>query len=162
MFACTGFVCVIAIVRLKILARANRQTNDPTWALVPVAVWSAAEPAMGVIAACLPSLRPLLAVALNRNHIEPNLSVGTSRSQPPAVCTESSCDSVQILSSTRSTRFVAGREKVAEFEAGFLEREAHTWAAHGSYQYYTGRHTSQGGTHLRAAHISGRWVRLKS
>ncbi|MDI1491392.1 MAG: rRNA-binding ribosome biosynthesis protein rpf2 [Ramalina farinacea] len=114
-FACTGFVCIIAIIRLEVLARATRQTDDPTWALVPVAIWSAAEPAMGVIAACLPSLRPLFAVALNRNHIEPNLSVGTSRSRIPAVPMEPGDNSVQTLSILRSTRLVPRKEKVAEF-----------------------------------------------
>ncbi len=34
---------------------------DLTWNYVNAAIWSAAEPAMGVIAACIPSLRPLFA-----------------------------------------------------------------------------------------------------
>ena len=33
---------------------------DVTWNYVNAAIWSAAEPAMGVIAACIPSFRPLL------------------------------------------------------------------------------------------------------
>ena len=102
---------------------------------------------MGVIAACLPSLRPLLAAALNRNHIEPHLSVGTSRSRPPAVCMEPSDDSVQTLSIIRSTRLIAGKEKVAEFNK---------YPVFSSVKQISGQHMGhnnviEGGKHPRAA-----------
>lgn len=102
---------------------------------------------MGVIAACLPSLRPLLAAAVNRNHMEPNSSVGTSRSRPPALCTAPSDDSMQSLSSTRSTRLVPGKGKVAEFN---------TYPVFSSVKQIPGQHMGhnnviQGGMHPRAA-----------
>ncbi|KAL8888010.1 MAG: hypothetical protein Q9205_002299 [Flavoplaca limonia] len=50
-------VCVVSIVRLVILA--NVDQADITWNYVPAATWSAAEPSVAVVSACLPSLRPL-------------------------------------------------------------------------------------------------------
>ncbi|KAI4277218.1 MAG: hypothetical protein LQ337_001932 [Flavoplaca oasis] len=50
-------VCVVSIVRLVILA--NVDQSDITWNYVPAAIWSAAEPSVAVVSACLPSLRPL-------------------------------------------------------------------------------------------------------
>lgn len=51
-------VCIISIIRLVVLSR-NTQF-DVTWNYVNVSIWSAAEPSMSVIAACMPSLRPLI------------------------------------------------------------------------------------------------------
>ena len=102
---------------------------------------------MGVIAACLPSLRPLLAVALNRNHIEPNWSVGTSRSRPPVVRRELNDDSVQTLSIIRSTRLVPGKEKVAEFNKHPVFSNAKQIPG----QHMGHNNVIQGGMHPRAA-----------
>ena len=67
----TPSVCVISIVRLIVLARL--EAYDVTWNYVNAAIWSAAEPSMSVIAACLPSLRPLIALALKGTHRGPTL-----------------------------------------------------------------------------------------
>ncbi|KAL8948387.1 MAG: hypothetical protein Q9222_005428 [Ikaeria aurantiellina] len=50
-------VCAVSIVRLVVLA--NVDQSDITWNYVPAATWSAAEPSIAVVSACLPSLRPL-------------------------------------------------------------------------------------------------------
>lgn len=55
-------VCIISIIRLIVLSRLGK--FDVTWNYVNSAIWSAAEPCMGVISACLPSLRPGLSVLL--------------------------------------------------------------------------------------------------
>ena len=47
----------MSVVRLTILAGVDQ--SDVTWNYVPAATWSAAEPSVAVVSACLPSLRPL-------------------------------------------------------------------------------------------------------
>ena len=56
-------VCVISVIRLVVLSRLT--AFDVTWNYVNAAIWSAAEPCMGVIASCIPSLRPLLSLLLH-------------------------------------------------------------------------------------------------
>ncbi|KAL2036834.1 hypothetical protein N7G274_010377 [Stereocaulon virgatum] len=70
-FACGGFVCVISIIRLIVLSRLY--DADVTWNYVNAAIWSAAEPSMGVIAACIPSLRPLVAYSWRGIHKDPTI-----------------------------------------------------------------------------------------
>lgn len=70
-FVCAGFVCIISIIRLVVLSRLT--DFDVTWNYVDAAIWSAAEPCMGVIAACMPSLRPLIAVLLRGTHRGPTM-----------------------------------------------------------------------------------------
>ncbi|KAL8782392.1 MAG: hypothetical protein Q9213_005433 [Squamulea squamosa] len=50
-------VCAVSVVRLVLLAGVDQ--SDITWNYVPAAIWSAAEPSIAVVSACLPSLRPL-------------------------------------------------------------------------------------------------------
>ncbi|KAL9131858.1 MAG: hypothetical protein Q9217_000304 [Psora testacea] len=52
-----GSVCAVGVIRLTVLS--NLREEDVTWNYVPAAKWSAAEPSIGVVSACLPSLRPL-------------------------------------------------------------------------------------------------------
>lgn len=52
-------VCVASIVRIHYLTFLNG-TEDVTWTLSEVAVWSVVEPAIGIICACLPYLQPLI------------------------------------------------------------------------------------------------------
>ena len=53
-------VCIISIIRLVVLN--GLVSIDVTWNYVNSSIWTAAEPCMGVIASCLPSLRPLLSL----------------------------------------------------------------------------------------------------
>ncbi|KAL8767385.1 MAG: hypothetical protein Q9209_006075 [Squamulea sp. 1 TL-2023] len=50
-------VCAVSVVRLVLLAGVDE--SDITWNYVPAATWTAAEPSIAVVSACLPSLRPL-------------------------------------------------------------------------------------------------------
>ncbi|KAI4201783.1 MAG: hypothetical protein LQ346_002094 [Caloplaca aetnensis] len=78
-------VCVISIIRLVVLARLNHA--DLTWNYVNSAIWTAAEPCMGVVSACLPSLRPLVTLRLkgtapgiqNRSTTDRSGSYGSSK-----------------------------------------------------------------------------------
>ncbi|KAL8644091.1 MAG: hypothetical protein Q9210_007429, partial [Variospora velana] len=65
-FVCAGFVCIISIIRLVVLSRLHQA--DLTWNFVDSAIWSAAEPCMGVVSACIPSLRPLAALITRGTH----------------------------------------------------------------------------------------------
>ena len=72
-------VCAVSIVHIKILTNLNE--DDLTWNYVPAAIWSAAEPSIGVVSACLPSLRPLFARIIWGPAYRPNqLSRSSNRS----------------------------------------------------------------------------------
>ncbi|KGO43317.1 hypothetical protein PEX1_088880 [Penicillium expansum] len=60
MFALGGFVCITSIVRLVSLKTISDST-DPTYDNVGAASWSAIECNTGIICACLPTLKPLIA-----------------------------------------------------------------------------------------------------
>ncbi|KAH8695604.1 putative integral membrane protein [Talaromyces proteolyticus] len=59
-FAIGGFVCIMGIVRLQSLRKATVST-DPSWDNVPSGLWSCMEADVGIICACLPSLKPFFA-----------------------------------------------------------------------------------------------------
>lgn len=50
-------VTAVSMVRLVVLA--HYHGKDATWDFLPSTIWMAAEPAIAVLSACLPSLRPL-------------------------------------------------------------------------------------------------------
>ncbi|OAL49913.1 hypothetical protein IQ07DRAFT_644183 [Pyrenochaeta sp. DS3sAY3a] len=57
---CLGFfACAISIVRLIELHRTNG-TKDPLWDSAATAYWSAIELNVGILCACIPTLRPLV------------------------------------------------------------------------------------------------------
>ncbi|OJJ33053.1 hypothetical protein ASPWEDRAFT_43103 [Aspergillus wentii DTO 134E9] len=58
-FALGGFVCVTSICRLVALKKIS-ESADPTYDNVGAASWSAVECNVGIICACLPTLRPLV------------------------------------------------------------------------------------------------------
>ncbi|KAF2475039.1 uncharacterized protein BDR25DRAFT_384564, partial [Lindgomyces ingoldianus] len=57
LFLLGGFVCVISIIRL-IYAR-KVETADPSWDYVPISLISTIECSSGILAACMPTWRPL-------------------------------------------------------------------------------------------------------
>ncbi|KAJ5199292.1 hypothetical protein N7472_004496 [Penicillium cf. griseofulvum] len=60
MFGLGGFVCITSIVRLISLKKIA-DSSDPTFDNVGAASWSAIECNTGIICACLPTLKPLIA-----------------------------------------------------------------------------------------------------
>ncbi|KAH7084758.1 hypothetical protein BKA63DRAFT_430589 [Paraphoma chrysanthemicola] len=57
---CLGFfACAISIIRL-LQVIAGEDEPDATWAGAPTAYWSAIELNVGILCACLPTLRPLI------------------------------------------------------------------------------------------------------
>ncbi|KAL8929169.1 MAG: hypothetical protein Q9172_000605 [Xanthocarpia lactea] len=62
MFVLSGpVVVIVSIVRVIVLASLKK--SDLTWNLVNGGIWAITEPSVGVMCACLPSLRPLFTVA---------------------------------------------------------------------------------------------------
>ncbi|KAM0803703.1 hypothetical protein BDR22DRAFT_902287 [Usnea florida] len=63
MFLLGIFVCAISIVRISKLAVINSigvlKTRDPTWSTVDIYIWTVLESGIGILSACLPTLRPL-------------------------------------------------------------------------------------------------------
>ncbi|KAK1516782.1 uncharacterized protein CCOS01_12331 [Colletotrichum costaricense] len=53
-----SFVCVASIVRITHLSTFSRAL-DITWQMGPVFIWSAIEPSIAIVSACLPHLAPL-------------------------------------------------------------------------------------------------------
>lgn len=51
-------VCAVSVIRLIMLHQYGKRA-DITWYYVAPAIWTAAEPSIAVVSACLPSLRPL-------------------------------------------------------------------------------------------------------
>ena len=61
-FLLGGFVCLGSIYRTTTLRRFA--THDPTWNDVDPAIWAIVENSMGIVSACLPTLRPLFSLLI--------------------------------------------------------------------------------------------------
>lgn len=57
--------CIISVYRITTL-KAAADSTDPTWENTDAAVWSILEVSIGILAACLPTLKPLFAMVLPR------------------------------------------------------------------------------------------------
>ncbi|KAL2005210.1 hypothetical protein VTN00DRAFT_2420 [Thermoascus crustaceus] len=58
-FLLGGFVCIAGIVRVHFLTFMG-QGPDLTWNMAQAFIWSSVEPCIGIVSACLPTLRPLV------------------------------------------------------------------------------------------------------
>ncbi|KAL2860786.1 uncharacterized protein BJX67DRAFT_326749 [Aspergillus lucknowensis] len=56
-FLMGGFVCVVSLLRIVSFNVSDR--GDPTYTQVPSSTWSSVEQGIGIVCACLPTLRPL-------------------------------------------------------------------------------------------------------
>ncbi|KAL8685307.1 MAG: hypothetical protein Q9218_007847 [Villophora microphyllina] len=61
-FTLAGFVVLVSIIWVVVLSRL--EDKDVTWNYINTGIWSALEPSMAVICACIPSLRPLFSLAI--------------------------------------------------------------------------------------------------
>ncbi|MDI1491216.1 MAG: hypothetical protein OHK93_002423 [Ramalina farinacea] len=62
-FTLAGFVVLVSIIWIVVLS--SIEQTDVTWGYINAGIWSALEPNMAVVCACIPSLKPLV-TALNR------------------------------------------------------------------------------------------------
>ncbi|KAL8994250.1 MAG: hypothetical protein Q9169_005719 [Polycauliona sp. 2 TL-2023] len=60
-FTLAGFVVLVSIIWVVVLAQL--EASDVTWNFINAGIWSALEPSIAVICACIPSLRPLFTLA---------------------------------------------------------------------------------------------------
>ncbi|KAL4863674.1 hypothetical protein BDV12DRAFT_177230 [Aspergillus spectabilis] len=58
-FLLGGFVCVATIIRIYTITK-MKSSVDITWVIGDAMIWSNVEPCIGIVSACLPTLRPLL------------------------------------------------------------------------------------------------------
>jgi len=64
-FTLGGFIIIISCLHL-VTVKATENTIDVTWVLVPIGLWNAIECNIGVVLACLSSMRPLLRVMMRQ------------------------------------------------------------------------------------------------
>ncbi|KAH6675345.1 hypothetical protein F5X68DRAFT_246505 [Plectosphaerella plurivora] len=84
------FTCIITIVRIRTLRQAA-ETSDPNWNNVDAATWSFLELTIAIVAACLPTLRPIFVKlvprlfnsTLGRSHV--NTGYGSSPYAPGTI-----------------------------------------------------------------------------
>ncbi|KAF2649985.1 hypothetical protein K491DRAFT_721173 [Lophiostoma macrostomum CBS 122681] len=91
MFTLGIFIAIVSIIRLNIFMNINIATmDDVTYNFREVIIWSIVEVNVGLVCACLPSLKPALSiVGLNRifsfNHSRPsNMKSPGPSTQPPS------------------------------------------------------------------------------
>ncbi|KAG6986724.1 hypothetical protein G7Y79_00073g098230 [Physcia stellaris] len=59
-FMLAGFVVLVSVIWIVVLSSLSR--SDVTWNFINAGIWSALEPNMAVVCACIPSLRPLATI----------------------------------------------------------------------------------------------------
>lgn len=57
-------VCVATLVRIYTITKMKNQV-DITWAIGDAMIWSNVEPCIGIVSACLPTLRPVIRLMLS-------------------------------------------------------------------------------------------------
>ncbi|KAL8707958.1 MAG: hypothetical protein Q9220_007101 [cf. Caloplaca sp. 1 TL-2023] len=59
MFALGGFIVAVSIILLVVCYKLDNTSADITWTISPIVLWAGTEINLGVVTACLPSLRPI-------------------------------------------------------------------------------------------------------
>lgn len=77
-------MCIISI--LRIVAFDNSSAGDPTYTTINTAMWSSVEQSLGIICACLPTLRPMFRQLYDASQHSLDKSSGShSHSQPTPI-----------------------------------------------------------------------------
>ncbi|KAL2795261.1 hypothetical protein BJX66DRAFT_337046 [Aspergillus keveii] len=107
-FLLGGFVCVATIVRIYTITK-MKSSVDITWVIGDAMIWSNVEPCIGIVSACLPTLRPLL------RHIPPlrRLVGSTQRNRPSEPTNPSAGDS--MTASANHSAYRSGTSKRGHF-----------------------------------------------
>lgn len=75
-------VCIVSILRITSFNQSNQ--NDPTYTSIDTAMWSSIEQSVGIVCACLPTLRPLFRRLYGASAIDPYTLSNGSHSQSPS------------------------------------------------------------------------------
>ncbi|KAF9891571.1 hypothetical protein FE257_003582 [Aspergillus nanangensis] len=59
-FMVGGLTVIFDAIRLDVMVELSKKGNDVTYAQTPASAWTCIEAAVGIMAACMPSMRPLL------------------------------------------------------------------------------------------------------
>lgn len=59
MFALGGFIVAVSVILLVVCYKLDNTSTDVTWTISPIVLWAGTEINLGVVTACLPSLRPI-------------------------------------------------------------------------------------------------------
>ncbi|KAA8615318.1 hypothetical protein A1F94_010195 [Pyrenophora tritici-repentis] len=112
-FLLGSFVCFASLYRLITINRLVN-TRDISWAKSDVFIWSSVEPSVGIISGCLPTLRPLMILAMNSISRRMPSSIKSSRhSESPA----HSLDPLETISKKR-TRKIKVKDPLESTVAG--------------------------------------------
>ncbi|KAF4991235.1 hypothetical protein FDECE_14107 [Fusarium decemcellulare] len=85
MFCMGSFFTIVSILRLRSLLQYRSDSKNPTWEFLEAARWSVIETSVGIMCACMPSLRLLLArmsPKLFGSTAQPRNSGPASRTRP--------------------------------------------------------------------------------
>jgi hypothetical protein len=63
-FTVGGFICATSIIRTNAVAASVTNKKDSTWTFIPRSTWTLVEANVGIICACLPMMRSLVATCL--------------------------------------------------------------------------------------------------
>jgi hypothetical protein len=108
---CMGLaVCIISAVRLDMLIGPKYDWNDITWQIGTVAYLSTLETSLGIMCACIPTLRPLL------KKISPKMAGSSGRDASTA----------NQYGSKRATRYMNdGSTKTTQDNAIYIQKDVH-------------------------------------
>ncbi|KAL9601246.1 MAG: hypothetical protein Q9219_002651 [cf. Caloplaca sp. 3 TL-2023] len=71
MFALGGFIVAVSIILLVVCYKLDNTSPDITWTISPVVLWAGTEINLGVVTACLPSLRPIF-LLITKGRVKPD------------------------------------------------------------------------------------------
>lgn len=66
-FLLGGFVCIISVILIVECIRFDPKPPDVTWKFASIVLWTGVEQNLAIVSACLPSLRPIYLLAMNRS-----------------------------------------------------------------------------------------------
>ncbi|EFQ91659.1 hypothetical protein PTT_11436 [Pyrenophora teres f. teres 0-1] len=116
-FLLGSFVCFASLYRLITINRLVH-TKDISWAKSDVFIWSSVEPSVGIISGCLPTLRPLMILAMNNlSRRMPSTLKSSRHSESPA----HSLDPLETISKKR-TRKIKIKDPLESTVAGTESR----------------------------------------
>ncbi|KAK7947886.1 uncharacterized protein PG986_008772 [Apiospora aurea] len=70
-FAVGAFVTVVSIIRLRLIVHVDLESPDVTFNFVTTVIWTIIETNIAIVCACLPSLKPLLSLAVKWTTLMP-------------------------------------------------------------------------------------------
>ncbi|KAL8709640.1 MAG: hypothetical protein Q9225_007424 [Loekoesia sp. 1 TL-2023] len=78
MFALGGFIVAVSIILLVVCYKLDNNSPDVTWTISPIVLWAGTEINLGVVTACLPSLRPIF-LLITKGSAQPGPAHGSRK-----------------------------------------------------------------------------------